>query len=136
MDTKESIETATAPSGRLSSRAVAMPADTNPHGHIFGGWLLSQMDLAGSTHALQRAQNRVVTIAVEAMEFHLPVYVGDEVSCYTEITRTGRTSLAVRIEAWVRRRCMEVKQLKVTSATFTYVSVGADGSKKFLPPEV
>lgn len=135
MDQPQSIETATAPNGRLSIRNVAMPADTNPNGHIFGGWLMSQMDLAGGTHAFQRAQGRVVTVAVEAMEFHLPVEVGDEVSCYTDIIRIGRTSLAIRVEVWVRRRCLETRQLKVTSATFTYVAVDDTGTKRAVPAE-
>lgn len=136
MNEAESIEIATAPKGRLSIRNVAMPADTNPNGHIFGGWLMSQMDLAGGTHAFQRAQGRVVTVAVEAMEFHRPVEVGDEVSCYTDITRIGRTSLAIKVEVWVRRRCLESRQLKVTSATFTYVAVGDDNIKRAVPPEL
>ena len=131
----ESIETATAPRGRLSIRTVAMPADTNPNGQIFGGWLMSQMDLAGGTHAFQRTQGRVVTVAVDAMEFHLPVEVGDELSCYTEIIRVGRTSLAIRVEAWVRRRCLDAHQLKVTSAVFTYVAIDENRTKRPVPPE-
>lgn len=131
----ESIENATAPKGRLSIRTVAMPADTNPNGHIFGGWLMSQMDLAGGTHAFQRARGKVVTVAVDAMEFHQPVEVGDELTCYTEIIRTGTTSLAIRVEAWVRRRCLEVTQLKVTSATFTYVAIDDNRNKRPVPPE-
>jgi Acyl-CoA hydrolase len=131
----QSLETATAPTGRLSIRTVAMPADTNPSGHIFGGWLMSQMDLAGGTHAFQRAQGRVVTVAVEAIVFHLPVEVGDELTCYTEITRIGRTSIAIEVEAWVRRRCLEARQMKVTSATFTYVAVDDSGAKRPVPPE-
>jgi len=121
--------------GRLSIRAVAMPADTNPHGHIFGGWLMSQMDLAGGTHAFQRAKGRVVTVAVEAMEFHQPVLVGDELTCYSEVVRVGRTSIAIRVEAWVRRQCLERAQTRVTSAIFTYVAVGPDNAKRPVPPE-
>ena len=135
MTAPESIENATAPKGRLSIRTVAMPADTNPNGHIFGGWLMSQMDLAGGTHAFQRARGKVVTVAVDAMEFHQPVEVGDELSCYTEIIRIGRTSLAIRVEAWVRRRCLEVTQLKVTSATFTYVAIDESRNKRPVPEE-
>ncbi len=121
--------------GRLSIRTVAMPADTNPHGHIFGGWLMSQMDLAGGMHAVQRARGRVVTVAVEAMEFHQPVEVGDEVSCYTEVVRIGRTSIAIRVEAWVRRQCLDNTPLRVTTATFTYVAVSPEGGKRPVPPE-
>ena len=123
------------PTGRLSIRTVAMPADTNPHGHIFGGWLMSQMDLAGGTHAFQRAKGRVVTVAVEAMEFHQPVLVGDELTCYSEVVRVGRTSIAIRVEAWVRRQCLERAQTRVTSAIFTYVAVGPDNAKRPIPPE-
>ncbi|MBI5162350.1 MAG: acyl-CoA thioesterase [Magnetospirillum sp.] len=131
----ESIETATAPKGRLSIRTIAMPADTNPHGHIFGGWLMSQMDLAGGIHAYQRARGRVATVAVEGMEFHQPVFVGDEVSCYSDIAHVGRTSIAIRVEAWVRRRCMDIAQIKVTSAIFTYVAMGDGNEKRDVPPE-
>lgn len=131
----DSIENATAPHGRLSIRTIAMPADTNPHGHIFGGWLMSQMDLAGGMHAFQRANGRVATVAVEAMEFHAPVFVGDELSCYTQITRTGRTSIAILVEAFVRRRCIDSTQIKVTSATFTYVAMDDAANKRELPAE-
>lgn len=136
MSEPQSIELSTAPKGRLSIRTVAMPADTNPHGHIFGGWLMSQMDLAGGTHAFQRAQGRVVTVAVEAMTFHQPVYVGDELSCYSEIERIGTSSLTVQVEAWVRRRCMDVTPLKVTTAIYTYVAVDEEGEKRPVPPPV
>ncbi len=129
----ETIENQGAPRGRLSIRTIAMPADTNPHGHIFGGWLMSQMDLAGGMHAFQRAEGRVATVAVEAMEFHQPVFVGDELSCYTEIVKTGRTSIAIRVEAWVRRRCLDSAQVRVTSAIFTYVAMNDEGRKRELP---
>ncbi|CAA7627716.1 Uncharacterized acyl-CoA thioester hydrolase HI_0827 [Candidatus Terasakiella magnetica] len=131
----ESIEISSAPRGRLSTRAIAMPADTNPFGHVFGGWLLSQMDLAGGTHAYRRAKGRTATVAVESMEFHQPVYVGDEVSCYTDITRTGRTSIAVQVQAWVRRHGGDDALVKVTSATFTYVAVDDSGNKREVPSE-
>lgn len=131
--TEESIELGQAPKGRLSIRTVAMPADTNPAGHIFGGWLMAQMDLAGGTHAFHRAQGRVATVAVEAMEFHQPVFVGDELSCYSEITKVGRSSLVVRVEAWVRRRCIDNHQTKVTTGTFTYVAVDDAGIKRPVP---
>ena len=80
-----------------------MPADTNPHGDIFGGWLLCQMDLAGATIATRHAGGRVVTIAITAMVFHRPVCVGDEVSCYASVTKTGNTSITIKIESWARR---------------------------------
>lgn len=103
-----------------------MPADTNPHGDIFGGWLLCQMDLAGSTVATRRANGRVVTVAITAMTFHRPVLVGDEVSCYCNVERIGNTSIAINIESWVRRGTGDTP-IKVTEGLFTYVRVGADG---------
>jgi len=107
-------------------RTIAMPADTNPHGDIFGGWLLCQMDLAGTTVATRRANGRVVTVAITAMAFHRPVMVGDEVSCFSTIEKIGNTSLTVKIESWVRRGTGNTP-IKVTEGTFTYVRVGADG---------
>lgn len=130
----ESPAPATQPSGRLSIRTLAMPADTNPHGHIFGGWLMAQMDIAGGMHAFHRAKGRVATVAVEAMEFHQPVFVGDELSCYTDVARVGTTSLAIRVEAWVRRQGHDT-QIRVTSALFTYVAVDPNGTKRALPAE-
>src|SRR5437764_14281675 len=85
-------------------RAIAMPADANPYGDIFGGWLLSQMDLAGGAAASRRAKGRAVTVAITAMTFHRPVFIGDQVNCYAEIIKVGRTSITVKVESWVRRR--------------------------------
>jgi acyl-CoA thioesterase YciA len=113
-------------------RTIAMPADTNPAGDIFGGWLMAHMDLAGSSLAIERARTRVVTAAVEAMSFLLPVLVGDEVSFYGEVLSTGRTSMKVRIEAWRRRR-EAGQEFKVTEATFTFVAIGDDGRPQPLP---
>ena len=107
-------------------RTIAMPADTNPHGDIFGGWLLCQMDLAGATVATRYAGGRVVTIAITAMAFHRPVLVGDEVSCYGTLERVGKTSITIKIESWARRR-IGGDQIKVTEGLFTYVRVGIDG---------
>ena len=84
-------------------RAIAMPADANPHGDIFGGWLLSQMDLAGGTVATRRAKGRTATVAITAMTFHRPVFIGDEVTCYAQIIKIGTTSITVKVESWVRR---------------------------------
>ncbi|MGH7109892.1 MAG: acyl-CoA thioesterase [Stellaceae bacterium] len=114
-----------------------MPADANPNGDIFGGWLLAQMDLAGGNLAAQRAQGRCATVAVDGMVFHQPVFVGDEVSCYGELVRTGRSSMTIRIEAWRRNfhgniRGGEVR--KVTEAMFTYVAIGEDRRPRALPP--
>jgi acyl-CoA thioesterase YciA len=104
-------------------RVIAMPADANPNGDIFGGWLLAQMDLAGGSLAAQRARGRCATVAVDGMVFHEPVFVGDEVSCYGEVIRTGRTSITIRIEAW-RRNLASDEARKVTQAIFTYVAIG------------
>ena len=91
------------PTSDPALRAIAMPADTNPHGDIFGGWLLCQMDLAGSTVATRRAGGRVVTIAITAMTFHRPVMVGDEVTCFCDVEKIGHTSITIKIESWARR---------------------------------
>ena len=114
--------------------AIAMPADANPHGDIFGGWLLSQMDLAGGAAARRRAKGRTVTVAITAMTFHRPVFVGDEVTCYAGIVRVGRTSITVKVESWVRRGIGE-EQIAVTEGIFTYVAVGEDRRPCPVPPE-
>ncbi len=114
------------PTSEPALRAIAMPADTNPHGDIFGGWLLCQMDLAGSTFATRQAGGRVVTIAITAMVFHRPVLVGDEVTCFCNVEKTGRTSITVKIESWARRRTA-LEPIKVTEGVFTYVRVDPEG---------
>jgi acyl-CoA thioesterase YciA len=113
--------------------AIAMPMDTNPHGDIFGGWLISQMDLAGSAAATRRAKGRVVTVAITAMNFHRPVFVGDEVACYAEVIKVGHTSLTVRIESWACRGIGD-EQIAVTDGIFTYVAVDADGKPRPVDP--
>jgi len=110
-------------------RTVPMPADANAAGDIFGGWILSQMDIAGAVVAVERAKGRVATIAIEAMKFHRPVFVGDLVSCYANVARVGRTSITVHIETVVRRARHE-DTLTVTEGTFTYVAVGEDGAPR------
>jgi acyl-CoA thioesterase YciA len=110
------------PEGEPLIRAIAMPADTNPSGDIFGGWLMAQMDLAGANAAVRRARGRCVTVAVDGMVFHEPVFVGDEVSLYAGVLQVGKTSMTIRVEAWRRSRTDEV-QHKVTEATFTFVAV-------------
>lgn len=115
-------------------RAIAMPADANPFGDIFGGWLLSQMDLAGGTVATRRAKGRTATIAITGMSFHRPVFIGDEVTCYAEIVRIGTSSITVKIESWARRRTGD-EHVPVTEGTFTYVAVDADRRPRPVPPE-
>ena len=126
------IET-TEPRGELTVRTLAMPADTNPAGDIFGGWVMSQMDIAGAIAAVARAQGRVVTVAVEGMTFIAPVKVGDILCVYTAIERVGTTSITVNIEAWVRRNRIAERE-QVTAGRFVYVALGPDGEKRKVPP--
>lgn len=121
------------PKGALTIRTLAMPADTNPAGDIFGGWVMSQMDIAGAIAAVERAQGRVVTVAVEAMTFIAPVKVGDILCVYTSIERVGNTSITVGLEAWARRNRLD-DRVKVTEGRFVYVSLGEDGQKRRIQP--
>ena len=114
------------PRGELAVRTLAMPADTNPSGDIFGGWLMSLMDVAGGIAAGAVAQGRVATVAATDMAFLRPVKVGDVVCCYTDLARRGRTSLTFRVEAWVLRQRLG-DRIKVTSADFTHVALDGDG---------
>lgn len=132
MDSSEISPSVASPVGQLVGRVIAMPADTNPEGDIFGGWLLAQMDLAGSTPAFDLAQGRCATIAVDAMVFHQPVSVGDEVSLYARILKAGRTSIRVHVEAWKRARAA-VDSVRVTEGVFTYVAIDADRKPRPLP---
>jgi acyl-CoA thioesterase YciA len=120
------------PRGVLTVRVSAMPADTNANGDIFGGWVLSRMDQAGGIAAVERAQGRVVTIALDAMTFIRPVRVGDVLEVYTEVESIGRTSMKVHVEAWARRFRVSVHE-KVTDATFTFVAIGDDGVPRPIP---
>jgi acyl-CoA thioesterase YciA len=117
------------PRGVLTVRVSAMPADTNANGDIFGGWVLSRMDQAGGIAAVERAQGRVVTIALDAMTFIRPVRVGDVLEVYTEVESIGRTSMKVHVEAWARRFRTSLHE-KVTDATFTFVAIGDDGQPR------
>ena len=121
------------PRGTLTIRTLAMPADTNPSGDIFGGWVMSQMDIAGAIAAIERVRGRVVTVAVEAMTFIAPVKVGDVLCVYTAIERIGTTSITIGLEAWVRRNMLDDRQ-KVTEARFVYVSLDEAGRKSPIPP--
>ncbi|MBI76678.1 MAG: acyl-CoA thioesterase [Rhodospirillaceae bacterium] len=122
------------PDKEPSIRIIAMPADTNPSGDIFGGWLMSMMDMAGANIAYKRAGGRVATIAVDKIEFHRPVAIGDIVSCYADIIRSGRSSISTKVEVWVRRR-VENEQFKVTEGEFTYVAISNDGKSRPLPED-
>ena len=114
------------PCGDLCTRTLAMPADTNQNGDIFGGWLLSQMDIAGGIFAAKLAKVRAVTVAIEAMNFRKPVFVGDLVSVHASLVRIGKTSITVHLEAWVMRR-KEVHSILVTDGNFTYVAIDDQG---------
>jgi acyl-CoA thioesterase YciA len=116
------------PCGELCTRTLAMPADTNQNGDIFGGWLLSQMDIGGGVFASKIAKSRTVTVAIDAMNFRKAVYVGDLVSVHANLVRVGRTSITVHLEAWVlRRRDMPTQSILVTDGNFTYVSIDDQG---------
>ncbi len=127
-----SDETSDQPHGDLTVRLIAMPADTNANGDIFGGWVLSQMDQAGGIAAVERAQGRVVTIAVDAMTFIRPVKVGDVLCVYTRVEHVGRTSMKIHIEAWARRFSTHRRE-KVTVATFTFVAIDENGRPRPVP---
>ncbi len=122
------------PRGELTVCTVAMPADANPSGDIFGGWILSQMDIAGGVAAARRARGRCATVAVKEMTFHLPVQIGDLVSCYADIVRIGRTSLTVNIQAWATPHFEPAPPQMVTEGTFTYVAIDADRKPRPVPP--
>jgi acyl-CoA thioesterase YciA len=122
-----------APRGELSLRTLAMPADTNQNGDIFGGWLLSQMDIAGGIFVGKSFRLRSVTVAIEAMTFRKPVYVGDVVSVFTDAVRVGRTSVTVRVEAWVTRS-NDAQMILVTDGTFTYVAIDEHGKPTPVKP--
>ncbi|MHA3913926.1 acyl-CoA thioesterase [Halovulum sp. GXIMD14793] len=124
----------TQPNGQLALQTIAMPADTNANGDIFGGWLMAQMDLGSSVLARSRACGRVATVAVEAMTFHKPVLVGDLVSIYGRLIKEGTTSMHVGVEVWVTRQPESI-QTKVTQATFVFVAVDENSQKRPLPKE-
>jgi acyl-CoA thioesterase YciA len=121
-----------APRGNLAIRVMTMPADTNANGDIFGGWVLSRMDQAGGVTAVERAQGRVVTVALDAMSFLAPVKVGDVLEVYTEVGDIGRTSMKIHVEAWARR-FRAPGLVKVTEGVFTFVAIGEDGRPRPVP---
>lgn len=122
------------PSGEMLLQTLAMPADTNPSGDIFGGWIMAQMDMAGGILAKEVAQSRVVTVAVDSIRFIKPVQVGDVVCCHGRVVRVGNTSITIDLEVWVRkgphRQDDRPSRFKVTQAAFTYVAVDDDGQKR------
>jgi len=128
-------EQANLPEKQPALRVVPMPADANQHGDIFGGWVMSQVDIAGAVPAARRARGRVATVAVNSFAFKQPVLVGDVVSFYAEVIRTGRTSITVDVQVFAQRNPDELICVKVTEACLTYVAVGPDRRPKDLPPE-
>jgi acyl-CoA thioesterase YciA len=124
----------TKPSGELTLRTLAMPADTNAAGDIFGGWVMAQMDLACGIRAAERAHGRVVTAAVKEMSFAAPMKIGDTLSIYTAITRVGRTSMTLKVEAWAQRYLTHIME-RVTDAEFVMVALDGEGKPTPVPGE-
>lgn len=122
------------PRGQLSLRTLAMPRDANPSGDIFGGWVLSQMDIAAGMTASQRSHGRVATVAIDAMSFKRPVFVGDILCVYAEIVRIGKTSMELHVEAWALRERIG-ERVKVTEGRFTFVAIDEERRPRPVPPE-
>ncbi len=114
-------------------RVAAMPKDTNAGGSIFGGWIMSQVDIAGSIAALERAKGRVATVAVNSFEFHEPVFIGDLISCYADVIRVGLTSITVKVEVYAQRNPAKPETVKVTQAELTYVALDENRRPRLVP---
>ena len=128
-------ETTHLPPGRIPElRVMPMPADANVHGDVFGGWIMSQVDIAGALPAVRRANGRVATVAVNSFVFKNPVFVGDLLSFYADIIKVGNTSITVRVEVYAERNRLQVETVKVTEATLTYVATAEDRKPRSLPP--
>ncbi|HET7538114.1 MAG TPA: acyl-CoA thioesterase [Candidatus Didemnitutus sp.] len=125
-ETAPPVPSPNAPHGELVIRTIAMPANTNSNGDIFGGWLVSQMDIGGAICARNLARSRVTTVAIDAMVFHNPVYVGDIVSCHASLIKVGRTSMRIDVEAWAQR-AKGGDLVRVTEGVFTYVAINDQG---------
>ena len=122
------------PEGMPTLRVMPMPADANVHGDVFGGWIMAQVDIAGALPAVRRANGRVGTVAVNSFIFKQPVFVGDLLSFYAKIVKTGTTSVTVNVEVFAERNRLQAEIVKVTEATLTYVAVGDDRKPRPLPP--
>lgn len=122
------------PNEQPAIRVTAMPADANFNGDIFGGWIISWMDLAAGNTASRRSQGRAVTVAIDAVSFHHPVHIGDELSVWAKVTSVGRTSMKIAVEAWQRARAGDSTS-KVTSATFTFVAIDPEGRPRLVPSD-
>lgn len=128
------MTTAELPKNKIPAiKLAAMPKDANPGGSIFGGWIMSQIDIAAGIAALERAKGRVVTVAVNSMEFHEPVFVGDVISCYADVIKTGNTSITVRVEVYAERNPTEIETVKVTQAELTFVALDENRKPRQLP---
>ncbi|WP_374342942.1 acyl-CoA thioesterase [Azonexus sp.] len=123
------------PERHCTLRVMPMPADLNQNGDVFGGWVMSQVDVAGAIPAMRRARGRVATVSVNSFTFRQPVSVGDIVSLYADIVRVGRTSITVRVEVFAERNYVDPIIVRVTEAELTYVAIGVDGGKREVPPE-
>ena len=126
----------TLPDGMPQLRVVPMPADANIHGDVFGGWIMAQVDIAGSLPAVRRANGRVATVAVNSFLFKQPVFVGDLLSFYANVVKVGNTSVTVNVEVYAERMRLQSEVVRVTEATLTYVATGADRKPRPLPPLV
>jgi acyl-CoA thioesterase YciA len=124
----------TLPDGMPQLRVVPMPADANVHGDVFGGWIMAQVDMAGSLPAVRRANGRVATVAVNSFLFKHPVFVGDLLSFYASVVKVGNTSVTVNVEVYAERMRLQSEVVKVTEATLTYVATGSDRKPRALPP--
>lgn len=121
------------PAGEIVYRVIAMPADTNANGDVFGGWLMAQMDLGGAVLARGVARSRIATVAVDGLHFVAPVNVGDIVTCYAQLLSIGRSSMKIGLEAWAQR-FVDSSLLCVARGTYTYVAIGPDGRPQPVPP--
>ena len=128
-------ETQSAPHGELAVRTIAMPADTNANGDIFGGWVMAQVDVAGAIPAMRRAGGRVATVSVNSFQFKQAISVGDLVSLYADVVHVGRTSITVNVEVYAERNHDNPVTVKVTEAQLTYVAIDGNGNKRPVPPE-
>ena len=124
----------TLPEGMPTLRVMPMPSDANVHGDVFGGWIMAQVDIAGALPAVRRANGRVGTVAVNSFIFKQPVFVGDLLSFYAKIVKTGTSSITVNVEVYAERNRLQADTVKVTEATLTYVAVGEDRRPRALPP--
>jgi acyl-CoA thioesterase YciA len=127
-------DTTTLPDRVPVLRVMPMPADANIHGDVFGGWIMAQVDIAGAIPAARRANGRVATVAVTSFQFKNPVFVGDLLSFYAEVLKTGSTSITIEVEVYAERMRLQTEVVKVTEATLVYVATGPDRKPRTLPP--